>query len=174
MAGVNPNQVWNLCILALFAALVGSRLLLVVVNLDRACALIPPGCWRLAMVHHPLLAAVGALLARSSPRRSMRVGSRCRSRNTADALAAPLALGLAFEQFGRAAGRLGLRNRNNGALGSDLHQSAGCALERHAARRSAASGAGLCGAGFSYALRSALLVWLPRSPAAGRHGRAVA
>ena len=58
-------------------------------------------------------------------------------------------------------------------LGRDLHRSAGRALERHAAGYSAASGAGLCGAGFSYALDfSAGLA--AGDAAAGRCGRAVA
>ena len=42
---------------------------------------------------------------------STRVVSRCRLRTTADALAAPLALGLAFEQLGALLAGSGLRNR---------------------------------------------------------------
>ena len=52
---------------------------------------------------------------------------------------------------GRAAGRLGLRHRDYCALGRHLHPSACRALERHTARDSAASRAGLCRAGFPYA-----------------------
>ena len=32
VAGVNPGQVWNLCVVSLFAALVAQRLLLVAIN----------------------------------------------------------------------------------------------------------------------------------------------
>jgi phosphatidylglycerol---prolipoprotein diacylglyceryl transferase len=95
---VNAAQVWNLCVLSLFAALIASRLLLVVANwgvLRRH----PSWMFGLGMVHHPLVGAVGAfagaLAALVYARRT-----RMPLRNTADALAAPLALGLAFEQIG--------------------------------------------------------------------------
>lgn len=98
MVGVDPNPVWNLCILSLFTALVGSRLLLIVVNwtvLRRH----PAWLLGLSMIHHPLLAAIGALLAASSAVLYAR-WQRLPLRATADALAAPLALGLAMEQVG--------------------------------------------------------------------------
>lgn len=89
---------WNLCILSLFAALVAGRLLLVVVNLH-ALRRHPGWVLGLAMVHHPLLAAVGALAgAACAAWYAHRTGLPLRG--TADALAAPLALGLAFEQLG--------------------------------------------------------------------------
>ncbi len=97
-SGVNPNQIWNLSILALFTALAGSRLLLVVVNWT-VVRTHPAWLLGLAMVHHPLLAAVGALLATVTAALYARRQQMPFS-DTADALAAPLALGLAFEQFG--------------------------------------------------------------------------
>jgi phosphatidylglycerol:prolipoprotein diacylglycerol transferase len=98
IAGVNPAQVWNLCILSLFAALAGQRLLLVVINwsdLRRH----PAWMLALAMVHHPLLAAAGALAAVVTAL-LYALWRRMPLASTADALAAPLALGLAFEQLG--------------------------------------------------------------------------
>jgi phosphatidylglycerol:prolipoprotein diacylglycerol transferase len=98
IAQLNPGQVWNLCIVALFAALVGERLLLVLMNWSEL-RLHPSWMLGLAMIHHPLLVAAGAL-----------VGLVCATvyacwlrlplAATADALAAPVALGLAFEQIG--------------------------------------------------------------------------
>jgi phosphatidylglycerol:prolipoprotein diacylglycerol transferase len=98
MAGVNPAQVWNLCILSLFAALAGQRLLLVGLNwsdLRRH----PLWMLTLAMVHHPLLAAAGAVAAAVTAL-LYALWKRLPLASTADALAAPLALGLAFEQLG--------------------------------------------------------------------------
>lgn len=95
---VDPNRIWNLSIIMLFTALVGSRLLLVVANwtvLRRH----PMWMLNLAMVHHPILAAIGSLIAVAVAV----VYARVRSlplRTTADVLAAPAALGLGFEQSG--------------------------------------------------------------------------
>jgi phosphatidylglycerol:prolipoprotein diacylglycerol transferase len=98
IAGLNTGQVWNLCVVALFAALVGQRVLLVALNWSDL-RVHPAWLLSLAMIHHPLLAAVGALAgvgaaALYARRRRMPIA------NTADALAAPVALGLAFEQLG--------------------------------------------------------------------------
>jgi phosphatidylglycerol---prolipoprotein diacylglyceryl transferase len=97
-ARVDPGQVWNLCVLSLFAAVVGERLLLIVMNwgvLQRH----PSWVMALAMIHHPLLAGAGVAAGGGcafwyARRRKLPL------RSTADALAAPLALGLAFEQLG--------------------------------------------------------------------------
>jgi phosphatidylglycerol:prolipoprotein diacylglycerol transferase len=97
-ARLNPAQVWNLCILSLFAALVCQRLMLVVLNwgdLRRH----PSWMLALAMIHHPLLAAVGALAGLGTALFYLR-RQKMPFWATADALAAPLALGLAFEQLG--------------------------------------------------------------------------
>jgi phosphatidylglycerol:prolipoprotein diacylglycerol transferase len=97
-AGVAPNQVWNLCIIALFTALAGSRLLLVALNFT-ALRVHPRWLLALAMIHHPLLAAFAAVAAAVA---ALLYGrwQRMPFWATADALAAPLALGLAFEQLG--------------------------------------------------------------------------
>jgi phosphatidylglycerol:prolipoprotein diacylglycerol transferase len=101
IAGVDAAKVWNLSILSLFAALAAARLLLVVVNWS-ALRLHPAWLLGLAMVHHPLLACVGALAgAACAAWYARRSGLSFRA--TADALAAPLALGLAFEQLGELA-----------------------------------------------------------------------
>lgn len=98
MAAINPNQLWNLCIVALFTAIVGSRLLLIIVNWT-VLRSHPAWLLGLAMIHHPLLTAVGALLAGATAT-IFALKQRMPLRSTADALAAPLALGLAFEQLG--------------------------------------------------------------------------
>ncbi len=96
--GLNPNHLWNLCIIALFVAIAGSRLLLVVLNWTIVRAH-PAWLLSLAMVHHPLLAATGALFALAAAILYARMQKLPLTR-TADALAAPLALGLACEQIG--------------------------------------------------------------------------
>jgi phosphatidylglycerol:prolipoprotein diacylglycerol transferase len=97
-AGVNTAQVWNLCVLALFAARAGQRLLLVAMNWSDLRHH-PAWMLGLAMIHHPLLAAAGALAGLASAAIYAR-WQRMPLAATADALAAPLALGLACEQLG--------------------------------------------------------------------------
>jgi phosphatidylglycerol:prolipoprotein diacylglycerol transferase len=98
IAGLDGGKVWNLCVVALFAALAASRLLLVAFNWSEL-RLHPMWLLGLAMIHHPLLACFGALAAVAA---AVFYGRRQRLPlwATADALAAPLALGLAFEQLG--------------------------------------------------------------------------
>jgi phosphatidylglycerol:prolipoprotein diacylglycerol transferase len=98
VAGVNAAEVWNLCVVALFAALVGQRLLLLLLNWNDVRRH-PSWMMGLAMIHHPLLGAVGALAGLASAAVYVR-WRRLAPWTTADALAAPLALGLAFEQVG--------------------------------------------------------------------------
>jgi phosphatidylglycerol---prolipoprotein diacylglyceryl transferase len=98
IVGVNPNHLWNLCILALFAAIAGSRLLLVILNWTILRSH-PSWLLGLAMVHHPVLAGVGILLAAVVAVPYAR-WKRMPFRSTADALAAPAALALACEQIG--------------------------------------------------------------------------
>jgi phosphatidylglycerol:prolipoprotein diacylglycerol transferase len=95
---VDPSKVWNLCILSLFAALAAARLLLVAANWS-ALRSHPAWLLALAMVHHPLLTGVGALAGTGGAAWYAR-WSDLPFRATADALAPPLALGLAFEQLG--------------------------------------------------------------------------
>ena len=98
IARVNAGRVWNLCVLALFAAIVAERLLLVVVNwsdLRRH----PSWMLGLGMIHHPLVGASGAVAGFGTAALYARL-RRLPIWTTADVLAAPLALGLAFEQLG--------------------------------------------------------------------------
>lgn len=98
VAGLNASQVWNLCVVALFAALVVQRLVLVAANWSEL-RMHPAWMLGLAMIHHPLLAAAGALAGAASGFLYAR-WQRMPLRTTADVLAAPLALGLACEQLG--------------------------------------------------------------------------
>ena len=97
-AGVDPNQLWNLCIVALFAAVVGSRLLLVAVNFS-ALRLHPRWLLGLAMIHHPLLAVAGGAFGAVAATLYGR-WQHMQLWPTLDALAAPLALALGMEQVG--------------------------------------------------------------------------
>lgn len=96
--GVDPNRIWNLCVIVLFAALVGSRLLLVIANWS-VLRHHPIWVLSLAMVHHPLLGAIGTLLALAVAA-LYATWQHLALRATADVLAIPLALGLTFEQLG--------------------------------------------------------------------------
>jgi phosphatidylglycerol:prolipoprotein diacylglycerol transferase len=98
VAGVDTGKVWNLCVVALFAALIGSRLLLIAMNFADL-RLHPMWMLGLAMIHHPLLSAFGVLAAAVA---AILYGrwQRLPLWSTADALAAPVALGLGFEQLG--------------------------------------------------------------------------
>lgn len=95
---IAPNQVWNLCVVALFAALLGSRILLVAMNW-RDLLHHPLWMLGLATIHHPLLAAAAALFGVIAAFAFGR-WQRMPWRSTADALAGPLFLGMACEQFG--------------------------------------------------------------------------
>jgi phosphatidylglycerol---prolipoprotein diacylglyceryl transferase len=98
IVAVDSAKVWNLCIVVLFAALAGSRLLLIVLNWGTLRSH-PAWLLGLGMIHHPLLAALGGVLGLIVAWVYAR-WQKMPLRTTADALAAPLALGLAFEQFG--------------------------------------------------------------------------
>jgi len=98
MAGVDAARLWNLCILSLCAALVAERLLLIAANFS-VLRLHPQWTLGLAMVHHPLVAAVGVFAAAGSAAFYVRL-RKMPMLATADALAAPIALGLAAEQIG--------------------------------------------------------------------------
>jgi len=95
---VDAGKVWNLCILSLFAALAATRLLLVAANWS-VLRSHPAWVLGLAIVHHPLLAGAGAL-AGAGCAAWYTHHSKLPFRATADALAPPLAVGLAFEQLG--------------------------------------------------------------------------
>ena len=97
-AGLHVGHIWNLCVVALFTALVAQRFLLVIVNASQLRRH-PSWMFMLAMVHHPLLAGVGASAGLVSAAIYARL-RRLPILRTADVLAAPVALGMAFEQFG--------------------------------------------------------------------------
>ncbi len=114
ICGVDAAQAWNVCVVALFAAIAGQRLVLVAANwsdLRRH----PTWVLTLAMVHHPLLAAVG-VLAGAGAAAWYALWRRLPAWATADALAAPLALGLAFEQFGALLAGSGFGNEASAKL----------------------------------------------------------
>ncbi len=96
--GADPNRIWNLCILVLFTALIGSRLLLVITNWT-VLRQHPLWMLSLSMIHHPLLTAIGSGIALAVAAVYARV-HHLPLRITADVLAAPVALGLGFEQIG--------------------------------------------------------------------------
>jgi phosphatidylglycerol:prolipoprotein diacylglycerol transferase len=98
LAYLDARCVWNLSIVALFVAIASQRLLLVFLNWGDVSRH-PSWMLALAMVHHPLLAAVGAVAGFVAAVVFAR-WQRLPLRAMADALAAPLALGLAFEQLG--------------------------------------------------------------------------
>jgi phosphatidylglycerol---prolipoprotein diacylglyceryl transferase len=102
---VDPVKIWNLCVLGLCAALAAERLLLVVVNWP-ALRSHPSWVLALATVHHPLLAGTGAFAALICTAWYARF-SKLPFAATADALASPVALGLAFEQGGALMGGSG-------------------------------------------------------------------
>jgi len=98
LAGLNPNPLWNLSIVALFAALVGSRLVLLALNWT-IVRTHPAWLLGLAMVHHPLLAGISAALAIAAAVPYARA-QHLPLRPTLDAFAAPTALALSCEQLG--------------------------------------------------------------------------
>ena len=95
---IDPNKIWNLTILMLFTALLGSRFLLVIANWT-VLRHHPLWLLGLAMIHHPLLAAVGACVALGVAAVYVRT-NHLPFRIVADSLAAPAALGLGAEQIG--------------------------------------------------------------------------
>ena len=98
VAGVDPNQLWNLSIVALLAALTGSRVFLILLNWSVVRAH-PAWLLSLAMIHHPLVAGAGALFAVAAAL-VYAFGRGVPIRRAADALAAPVAFGIALEQIG--------------------------------------------------------------------------
>lgn len=98
ITGVPSWQIWNLCIVALCAALAAERLVLVAVNWSVVRGHLE-GLQRLAMIHHPLVACIGAVAGLGGALGYAR-SHRMTLFDTADVLAPPLALGFAFEQMG--------------------------------------------------------------------------
>ena len=96
--GLDPRHAWNMLVLAVFAALAASRLLLVVMNLSDL-RVHPRWLLAVAMVHHPLLAAVGIVSGIIAILLYVR-WAKLPLRTVADCLAAPIFLAAAAEQLG--------------------------------------------------------------------------
>jgi phosphatidylglycerol---prolipoprotein diacylglyceryl transferase len=97
-AGVNPAQVWNACVVGFFTALAGSRILLAALNW-RELKAHPLWMLGLATIHSPWLAGAGILIGSAAAFAYMR-WQHMPPMATLDALAGPLAVGLALEQVG--------------------------------------------------------------------------
>jgi len=95
---LGPRHAWNMLVLAIFASLATSRLLLIVLNLGDLRRH-PAWLLAVAMVHHPLLTAAGAAGAAGAVLLYAR-WARLSLAAVADCLAAPVALGMAAEQVG--------------------------------------------------------------------------
>jgi phosphatidylglycerol:prolipoprotein diacylglycerol transferase len=94
----DSRHAWNMLVLAVFASLAVSRLLLIVANLSDLRRH-PAWLLSIAMVHHPLLAAAG--VAGAAIALAVYIHwAKLDWRVVGDCLAAPVALGYAMEQVG--------------------------------------------------------------------------
>jgi phosphatidylglycerol---prolipoprotein diacylglyceryl transferase len=96
--GLDPRHAWNMLVLAVFASLAVSRMVLIAMNLSDLRRH-PKWLLAIAMVHHPLLAAVGIVSGGAAVlmyARWMKLSLAA----IADCLAAPISLGIAAEQLG--------------------------------------------------------------------------
>lgn len=98
LAHVDPGHVWNLCVAAVFSGLIGERLVLLAANWS-ALREHPSWVLEIAMIHHPLVAGSGIAIGAAAVALYIRL-RKLPVYAVADALAAPLAMGLAFEQLG--------------------------------------------------------------------------
>jgi phosphatidylglycerol:prolipoprotein diacylglycerol transferase len=96
--GLNPRHAWNIVVLAVFASLAVSRLVLIAMNLSDLRKH-PSWLLAVAMVHHPLLAAVGIGGGTAAVLGYVR-WAKLPLLAVTDCLAAPLSVGMAAEQFG--------------------------------------------------------------------------
>ena len=97
-AGVNLAHMWNVCVIALFTALVGSRILLAALNW-RELKAHPMWMLGLATIHSPWLGGAGILVGAAAAFAYMR-WQHMPPMATMDAVAAPFTIGLALEQVG--------------------------------------------------------------------------
>jgi phosphatidylglycerol:prolipoprotein diacylglycerol transferase len=111
-SGIDPRHAWNMLVLAVFASLAVSRLLLIVMNLSDLRRH-PSWLLAVAMVHHPLLAAVGAAGAAVAVVTYAR-WAKLALLAVADCLAAPVALAMALEQVGALLGGSDFGREANG------------------------------------------------------------
>jgi phosphatidylglycerol---prolipoprotein diacylglyceryl transferase len=96
--GLNPRHAWNMVVLAVFASLALSRLVLIAMNLSDLRKH-PSWLLAVAMVHHPLLAAVGIAGGAAAVLGYVR-WAKLPLLAATDCLAAPLSIGMAAEQVG--------------------------------------------------------------------------
>jgi phosphatidylglycerol:prolipoprotein diacylglycerol transferase len=96
--GLDPRHGWNMLVLAVFASLAVSRLVLIAMNLSDLRRH-PSWLLAIAMVHHPLLAAVGIAGGAGAVLGYAR-WAKLPLAAVADCLAAPVSLGMAAEQVG--------------------------------------------------------------------------
>jgi phosphatidylglycerol:prolipoprotein diacylglycerol transferase len=97
-AETGSRHAWNMLVLAVFASLAISRLVLIGINLSELRSH-PSWLLAAAMVHHPLLAAAGALGGAAAVSGYAR-WARLPLGAVADCLAAPVSLGITAEQLG--------------------------------------------------------------------------
>ena len=93
-----PRHAWNMLVLAVFASLATSRLLLIAMNLG-GLRRHPAWLLAVAMVHHPLLTAAGAAGAAVAVHQYAR-WARLPLAAVAECLAAPVSVGMAAGQVG--------------------------------------------------------------------------
>ena len=150
---LNPEKVWDLGIVGVLTALFAPRLILIFTN------------WKDFIAHPLWLIGVVRVRSEAATLGGMAVAivvmcafvffTRMPFRRTLDALAPSLALGFAIASLGSIRRRIKLRHTNQPALGRHLHQPPRIAMERRAARHSAASRADLCRARRTLHLRAA-------------------
>jgi len=96
--GLNPRHAWNMVVLAVFASLALSRLVLIAMNLSDLRRH-PSWLLAVAMVHHPLLAGLGIVGGAAALLGYVR-WAKLPLLTATDCLAAPLSVGMAAEQLG--------------------------------------------------------------------------
>lgn len=164
---LDPRHAWNMLVLAVFAALAVSRLLVILLNLSDLRRH-PSWLLAVAMVHHPLLAAAG-IAGGSAAVVVYARWARLLLPAVADCLAAPVTLGIAAEQVGAllAGSDFGRESASNSTLGAVTYSSELAArwsgtplgVPLYPVQAYAALGALLL-AGITLAC-----LWLPRRPA---------
>jgi phosphatidylglycerol:prolipoprotein diacylglycerol transferase len=121
--GLDPRHTWNMLVLAIFGSIAVSRLLLIVMNFSDLRRH-PSWLLAVAMVHHPLLSAVGVAGAAAAVLLYVRWAALS-WKTVLDCLAAPISVGMAAEQFGAllAGSDFGRDSASNSVLGAVTYSS---------------------------------------------------
>lgn len=122
-AALDPRHAWNMLVLAVFAAIVVSRLALILMNISDLRSH-PTWLLAIAMVHHPLLTVIGIAGGATAVWAYARwAGLSLKA--VADCLAAPISVGVATEQVGAllAGSDFGRDSASNSALASITYSS---------------------------------------------------